>query len=226
MPRPVARVRSARRAPGLKLRRANSPSGRKPITRRSKPHGNGRIRPRSRPTMPSGRALRARTHRPSGGVVYDYVATSAKPKRTYRTSLLSTALNLVRVAAWLEDTPRATPRRSRLCDTRGIGAYGGAPENSPSVSVLILLANPFQSSGRRVCMRCSRLLWVQRSRRRGKIYGSSEFANSIPSFVEKTCKCLCRKGSCLSAQTCLRSSRTAEDLRDYLPNPSVSLRKW
>jgi hypothetical protein len=98
MSRPVARVWSARRAPGPKMRRANSLSGRKRSTRRSKPHGNGRRRPRSRPTMPGGRALTARTHTPSGGGVYDNVATSAKPKRTYSTSLL--------------------PRRSTWCASR------------------------------------------------------------------------------------------------------------
>ena len=127
MPRPVARVRSARRAPWLKMRRANSPSGRKPITRRSKPHGNGRRRPRSRPTMPGGRALRPRTHKPSGGVVYDNVATSAKPKRTYSTSLL--------------------PRRSTWCAARrGWRTHFGLRHDDP----------PLRHSRHRRLRRCAR----------------------------------------------------------------------
>jgi hypothetical protein len=54
MPRPVAPVRSARRAPGPQVRRANSPPGRKPSTRRSKPRGNGRGLPRAQPNTPGG----------------------------------------------------------------------------------------------------------------------------------------------------------------------------
>jgi hypothetical protein len=154
MPRPVARVRSARHAPRLNMRRANLPSGRKPITRRSKPHGNGRRRPRSRPTMPGGRALRARTHRPSGGVVYDNVATPAKPKHTYSTSLL--------------------PRRSTWWASR----RGWRTHFGPRHDDL-----PLQHSRHRRLRRCAR-----------------EFAISIPAFVETTGKCLCHKGSCLSAQ--------------------------
>jgi hypothetical protein len=138
MPRPVAPVRSTRRAFGLKMRRANSPSGRKPITRRSKPHGNGRRRPLSRPTMASGRALRARTHRPSGGVVYDDVARhrpsqNALTARPYYHGAQPGARRSV-----VGGHTSGHDTTIRLCNTRGIGAYGGAPENSPSVSLRLL----------------------------------------------------------------------------------------
>jgi len=88
MLRPVARVRSARHAPGLNMRRANSPSGRRSSTRLSRPRGNGRKPPRSQPNTPGEPGLRARIRRPSGGVAYANIATLVKPKRSCSTSSL------------------------------------------------------------------------------------------------------------------------------------------
>ncbi len=80
MPRPVAPVRSARRAPRPTMRRANAPSGHKPSTRRSKPRGNGRRPPSSQPNTPDGRGLRARIRRPSGGVACAGPGTAGWPR--------------------------------------------------------------------------------------------------------------------------------------------------
>jgi hypothetical protein len=113
MPPPVAPVRSAQRAPRPKMRRANSPSAHKSSTRRSKPHGTGRRPLSSRPSTPGGPGLKARTRRPSGGVAYANVATSATPKHSCSTS--------------------APPRRSTWCEWRhgGRGGLGPAHDDPP-----------------------------------------------------------------------------------------------
>ena len=79
--RPVGRVRPVRRAPGPKTLLVNSPSGRKPTTRRFTPRGNARTPPRSQPSMPGGPGSRARTHRASAAVGYAELGISDWPRR-------------------------------------------------------------------------------------------------------------------------------------------------
>ena len=111
-PRPVVPVRSARHAPRPKMPRANSPSGRKPSTRPSKPRGNGRRPLSSRPSMPGGPGSRARSRRLSGGVAYDSVATSVTPKRVCSTSSPPPHSTWCASRRGWRTSPRATTRRS------------------------------------------------------------------------------------------------------------------
>jgi hypothetical protein len=59
---------------------ANSPSGRKPSMRRSKPHGNGRRPPRSQPSMRAGQESRRRTRKASDAVACAGLVISGWPK--------------------------------------------------------------------------------------------------------------------------------------------------
>jgi hypothetical protein len=115
MRRPVAPVRSARRTPGRKTRRANSPSGHKSTTRPFKLRATGRKPPSSKPNTPRQAGIEG-THtqaiRRCGLRQFRYIGQA---KTHVQHVLTATAVNPVRVAAWLEGPcspwPAHVPRR-------------------------------------------------------------------------------------------------------------------
>jgi hypothetical protein len=78
--RATCRVCPARRAPERKTPPANSRSGRRPITRRSKPRDNGRRLPSSQPSTPGGLGSRGHTRKPSGAVACAGPGTAGWPR--------------------------------------------------------------------------------------------------------------------------------------------------
>jgi hypothetical protein len=79
--RHVVPVQPARRAHGRRMSPANSPSGRKPSTWRSRPRGNGKRPPSSKLNAHDGQGSRAPTRRPSGGALCAGPGISGWPRR-------------------------------------------------------------------------------------------------------------------------------------------------